>query len=206
MQEILGAHNAPKDQGVARYRIGYPSEKRDQLLRSSLCLQQAWYLKILTGNGIDALDDRSSCVSSPGGHGFEHLKQRADVQNRRISMNTLMELRKVRPSFRNLLKVPRWQDSARSIPTSWTTSTMTNLATKQSSIPGKFVILQKIIQQVLIEEHKKIIIFSNFEHALTLCEDLFDHFQVRWPPLQLSAPRWLNFVSLVPPLHPPIYS
>lgn len=60
-------------------------------------LQHAWYLKILTGGGIDVLDNHSSCVSSPGADGLEHLEQRADVRKSRIGMNILMELRKVCP-------------------------------------------------------------------------------------------------------------
>ena len=69
--------------------------KRDINLSVPLSdLQHAWYLKILTGGGIDVLDDQSSFGSSPG-DGFEYFGQKADVQKKRISMNILMELRKV---------------------------------------------------------------------------------------------------------------
>ncbi|ODM17879.1 hypothetical protein SI65_06667 [Aspergillus cristatus] len=107
----------------------------------------------------DVLDDQSSCVSSPGGDSFEHFEQRADVQKRRISMNILMELRKcsIHPYLLDDIHDDKPGDH-----------TILN--------SGKFVILQKIIRQVVIEEHKKIDI-SNFEPALTLCEDLLTTFK-----------------------------
>ena len=42
---------------------------------------------------------------------------------------------------------------------------------------GKFVVLQKIIQKFVVEDKKKIIIFSNFDHSLSLCEDLMTTFR-----------------------------
>lgn len=42
---------------------------------------------------------------------------------------------------------------------------------------GKFVILQKIIQKFVVEDKKKVIIFSNFDHSLSLCEDLLTTFR-----------------------------
>lgn len=71
--------------------------KRDINLSVPLSdLQHAWYLKILTGGRVDVLDDQPSFGSSPG-DGFEHFGQKADVQKKRISMNILMERRKVCP-------------------------------------------------------------------------------------------------------------
>lgn len=42
---------------------------------------------------------------------------------------------------------------------------------------GKFIILQKIIQKIVVEDKKKVIIFSNFDHSLSLCEDLLTTFR-----------------------------
>lgn len=42
---------------------------------------------------------------------------------------------------------------------------------------GKFVILQKVIQKFVVEDKKKVIIFSNFDHSLSLCEDLLTTFR-----------------------------
>lgn len=44
---------------------------------------------------------------------------------------------------------------------------------------GKFIILQKMLNQFVITEKKKVIIFSGFDQALNLCEDILTHMQGR---------------------------
>ncbi|KAL4947338.1 P-loop containing nucleoside triphosphate hydrolase protein [Aspergillus filifer] len=40
--------------------------------------------------------------------------------------------------------------------------------------PRKFILLRKMVHQFVIQEHKKVIIFSGFDQGLNLCEDLLE--------------------------------
>lgn len=39
---------------------------------------------------------------------------------------------------------------------------------------GKFIILLKLVQDVVVKQGKKVLIFSGFDYALSCCEDLLD--------------------------------
>ncbi|KAL3473015.1 hypothetical protein BJX99DRAFT_249193 [Aspergillus californicus] len=138
-------------------------------------LQLDWYHKILTGvdksillgetgNAHEPhLQSLSPLVSEfesfPDMAGSEWEPRRTFLSGRksRITTNILMELRKC--SIHPYLladAVPVEYDMGQHI--------------VESS--GKFIVLQKMIRQFVVNEKKKIIIFSGFDQSLNLCEDL----------------------------------
>ncbi|KAH8425458.1 putative nucleosome remodeling complex ATPase subunit (Snf2h) [Aspergillus melleus] len=141
-------------------------------------LQHSWYLRILTGAGalLDG-EEKSSFMNSihklrqaegldeceeDTGNGVSvpptsQLGHKTEKQKIRILDNILMELRKCSIH-------PYLLDDA--IPEDYA------LGSHIVENSGKFVVLRKFLQQFVITERKKVVIFSGFEQALNLCEDV----------------------------------
>ncbi|KAL2830786.1 SNF2 family N-terminal domain-containing protein [Aspergillus cavernicola] len=138
--------------------------------------QHSWYHRILTGvnksillgeaaDKPHQLDSQSTLTSSFGSvidttaNGLE-INNQADVRKRSsITSNILMEQRKC--SIHPYLLVD-------ALPAEY------NLGQHIVENSGKFIVLQKIIHQAVVVENKKVIIFSCFDQALNLCEDLLE--------------------------------
>ncbi|PLB47204.1 hypothetical protein P170DRAFT_428415 [Aspergillus steynii IBT 23096] len=139
-------------------------------------LQHSWYLRILTG--AEALLDGSEKSSflrriheykQASGLQLPETKdvandasgssQAPQAQKRKIRIldNILMELRKCSIH-------PYLLDDA--IPDPYT------LEPHIVNNSGKFVVLQKFLHHFVLAERKKVVIFSGFDQALNLCEDL----------------------------------
>ncbi|KAE8413200.1 SNF2 family N-terminal domain-containing protein [Aspergillus pseudocaelatus] len=117
--------------------------------------QRSLYLRILTGI-------ENSMLGGHGGISFErkHLMatdQQSKKRKYRILSNILMELRKCSIH-------PYLLDDAIPDPYELGAHVITN--------SGKYIVLLKMVHYFVLERGKKIIIFSNFNQALNLCEDL----------------------------------
>ncbi|KAL3495308.1 hypothetical protein BJX62DRAFT_246050 [Aspergillus germanicus] len=152
-------------------------EKKETIISVPLTdLQLAWYHEILTGvrdlarpgqtTGLErATNTFQGSTSAQDIEGLIDLAM-ADWETQgatgskkksRITTNVLMELRKC--SIHPYLL-------ADAIPENY------SLGEHIVQTSGKFIVLQKMIRQFVVTEKKKIIIFSGFDQALNLCEDL----------------------------------
>ncbi|KAL4931614.1 putative nucleosome remodeling complex ATPase subunit (Snf2h) [Aspergillus undulatus] len=158
-------------------------------------LQLEWYHRILTGVDKSVLlgDDHGlSSMSAPTPRSESFIdattdewegQKETDVKRRcRITTNTLMELRKcsIHPYLLEDALPPHYHVGQDIVTTS-----------------AKFIILQKMVHWLVVEERKKIIIFSGFEQALNLCEDLLemekDHIPFKHVRLDGGTPApWRN--------------
>ncbi|KKK13335.1 hypothetical protein ARAM_002001 [Aspergillus rambellii] len=132
-------------------------------------LQLSWYWKILTGVDKSLIVDDSTdpqsqpTISPPGFIDLTTGEWETDglgVKKRsRITTNILMELRKcsIHPYLLEDAFPANYELGHHIIENS-----------------GKFIVLQKMIRQFVIVERKKVIVFSGFDRALSLCEDLLE--------------------------------
>ncbi|KAL4968705.1 putative oxidoreductase, 2OG-Fe(II) oxygenase family [Aspergillus stella-maris] len=134
--------------------------------------QLEWYHRILTGVDQSVLlGDETSLLSlaglTPRSQCFVDLttddwegQEEANVKQRsQITTNTLMELRKC--SIHPYLLADALPEPYR-------------LGRHIVENSAKFILLRKMVHQFVIKEQKKVIIFSGFDQALNLCEDLLE--------------------------------
>ncbi|PLN86017.1 Clavaminate synthase-like protein [Aspergillus taichungensis] len=136
-------------------------------------MQYSWYMGILTGVDQPVNEDG---VSTPSGdystvsnwqetlwNNDDTLSQSTirilpvkEKKKYKIQANTLMELRKcsIHP-YMLRAAIPEEDPSGRNL----------------VAVSGKFVVLEKLVRNYL-SEGRKMIIFSNFDQALNLCEDM----------------------------------
>ncbi|KAE8132663.1 SNF2 family N-terminal domain-containing protein [Aspergillus pseudotamarii] len=129
--------------------------------------QRSLYLRILTGI-------ENSILGGHGGISFEKKRlmatdQQSEKRKYRILSNVLMELRKCSIH-------PYLLDDAIPDPYELGAHVITN--------SGKYIVLLKMVQYFVLERGKKIIIFSNFNQALNLCEDLLLTIQENGDPVR----------------------
>ncbi|KAL2862347.1 putative nucleosome remodeling complex ATPase subunit (Snf2h) [Aspergillus lucknowensis] len=153
-------------------------EKREIILSVPLTdIQLAWYYKILTGEekssllsqSGDAVNRDDQPLLSPGStQKIENLIDLAmdewetggvarSKKNNRITNNILMELRKcsIHPYLISDAMPDEYDVGEHVVETS-----------------GKYIVLRAMIHQFVAIEEKKVLIFSGFDQALNLCEDL----------------------------------
>ncbi|KAL2796350.1 hypothetical protein BJX66DRAFT_324082 [Aspergillus keveii] len=132
-------------------------EKKETIISVPLTdLQLAWYHEILTGVKGLATPGPTSLIDLAMDD-WESQGATASKKKSRITTNVLMELRKC--SIHPYLL-------ADAIPEDY------SLGEHIVQTSGKFIVLQKMIRQFVVIEKKKITIFSGFDQALNLCEDL----------------------------------
>ncbi|KAL4802362.1 hypothetical protein BDV18DRAFT_166971 [Aspergillus unguis] len=146
-------------------------EKKETVLSVPLTeMQLGWYRKILTGDdqsGLPVSDSReaeaetnlSPIEGSDNAMNEWETHGVVDVEKSRITTNTLMELRKC--SIHPYLL-------ADAIPEQY------SIGPHIVESSGKFILLRKMVRHFVVENKQKIIIFSGFEQALNLCEDLLE--------------------------------
>ncbi|KAJ0425618.1 SNF2 family N-terminal domain-containing protein [Aspergillus carlsbadensis] len=151
-------------------------DKKETIISVPLTdLQLAWYHEILTGVK-DLVTPGPASESARATEPFQGSRLAQDIElidlamddwetqgatgskkKSRITTNVLMELRKC--SIHPYLL-------ADAIPENY------HLGEHIVQTSGKFIVLQKMIRQFVVTEKRKIIIFSGFDQALNLCEDL----------------------------------
>ncbi|KAL2810767.1 hypothetical protein BJX63DRAFT_422859 [Aspergillus granulosus] len=162
-----------RTKGTCEIGLNIP-EKNQTIISVPLTdLQLGLYYKILTGvenssaQEVEGLMDLT--IDEWESHGTA-----ASQKKSRISTNILMELRK--KHVHSLLKCsihPYLLTDA--IPENY------HLGQHVTQSSGKFIILQKMIRQFVIIETRKVVIFSGFDQALNLCEDLLQLEKERAP-------------------------
>ncbi|KAL4779213.1 SNF2 family N-terminal domain-containing protein [Aspergillus varians] len=153
--------------------INIPPKKETILSVPLTEFQLGWYRKILTGVDKSVLLGEDSHQFQPQSSLTPILERYGDLttdeweargpndtkRRSRITTNTLMELRKC--SIHPYLLVDALPDPY-------------YIGRHVVENSGKFIVLQKMVHQFVIIEKKKVIIFSGFDQALNLCEDLFE--------------------------------
>ncbi|KAL5338644.1 hypothetical protein BJX70DRAFT_388516 [Aspergillus crustosus] len=158
--------------------LSIPPKKEFVLSVPLADLQLSWYHKILTGVERSALStdnakpeqsilqSRQNTSLTPSFVDFLNLandewevQKPADAKKSSITTNTLMELRKC--SIHPYLLVG-------AVPEDY------HIGQHIIENSGKFIVLQKLVHQLVTMERKKVIIFSGFDQALNLCEDLLE--------------------------------
>ncbi|OJJ50857.1 hypothetical protein ASPZODRAFT_106801 [Penicilliopsis zonata CBS 506.65] len=135
--------------------LDIPSKKEVALTVPLAELQARYYMKVLTGVSDSFPAQGQQDISTD-----QTKPQATDSKPTIIIRNILMELRKCSIH-------PYLTDSG--FPEVYVPGQ--HLVTNS----GKFAVLQKLVQQFVVIENQKIIIFSGFEQALDLCEDVLDN-------------------------------
>ncbi|KAI9928355.1 hypothetical protein MW887_002393 [Aspergillus wentii] len=142
-KRFLGLVMLRREKDSAEIGITIPSKTEITLSVPLSDLQHSWYLKALTG--IDQMS-------------YGDLRKPGSTSYNRAIGNILMELRKCSIH-------PYMLDDALPDPYEPGDHIAIN--------SGKFVVLQKLVEQFVFMDKKKVIIFSGFDQALNICEDLF---------------------------------
>ncbi|KAF9894683.1 hypothetical protein FE257_006573 [Aspergillus nanangensis] len=148
-------------------------------------LQRQWYLRILTGmkqGGVDRVQANTASRLQPD----PLVRNGNEISMRsKISGNLVMELRKcsIHPYLLDGADLDQYMIGPHLILHS-----------------GKFQILYRLVRQFVVEQNKKVIIFSGFDRALDLCEDLLymiRHIRpFKYARLDGNTPRALRNVSI----------
>ncbi|KAL4919826.1 hypothetical protein BDW62DRAFT_216697 [Aspergillus aurantiobrunneus] len=155
--------------------INIPLKKEIVLSVPLTEFQLGWYHKILTGvdksvllgERVQQSQSYSSAESFVDLTVNEWKSQKGTLVKRsRITTNTLMELRKC--SIHPYLLVD-------ALPEPY------HIGRHIVENSGKFIVLHKMVHQFVVVERKKVIIFSGFDQALNLCEDLLVMEKAHYP-------------------------
>ncbi|KAL4887605.1 hypothetical protein BJY04DRAFT_204447 [Aspergillus karnatakaensis] len=181
VSRFLGLIMLRRTKGSSEVGFSIPRKKEIVLSVPLTDLQLSWYHRILTGVDTSVVNKERTISTGPMQPAHAHAsatpnfaefinltneeweaQQATSAQKKKklaITTNTLMELRKC--SIHPYLLVD-------ALPEEY------HIGPHIVESSGKFIVLQKLVHQFVTVERKKIIIFSGFDQALNLCEDLLE--------------------------------